>query len=499
MVQINSQNKRRTKLFFGIKPRTIFTVTIGLAVLILFSAEPVIYDPHSRHELMVRHIPRRVPSIKSPSTTTRYGMVQRQSLRINVLHEVDRLWEATSHQIQQVPTTNVRSYPRVILLDDVRGDFSRGPSNSTGSIKQGKRQVPSMGHSSCCDQEPDYYVHDFERPFLDDCEPRVQPNVHPTCNNLHELTLESDISLLSTTGSWRTAWKVDVEHPVVLKMLHWSRHFDHQAYDQHALDVIVMDELTASPYVIDAYGFCGQSVVTEWAPSGGRDYVKSYDIRSRQRLRIARDLARGLADLQALRHLGDYQSSPAHGAPTLVFAHNDINIANTIQMDGKLKWNDFNIGVLLRTSKESHSNSTTEMCDAPVRFKADLWRSPEEIRNTTYVRLDQTDVYGFGNILYQVMSRHQPWTHKEPEGKLNLDQIADRKREGGFPTIPEQYKNTTKPELQALLLATVSCYHPNPNKRLTAYELAHALSKVYDILQRKKKVTPVLLRDLFVR
>jgi hypothetical protein len=175
------------------------------------------------------------------------------------------------------------------------------------------------------------------------------------------------------------------KHEVVLKMLHLKRHFDHQSLELHALDAMVMDRLTASPHVVDAYGFCGQSVLTELAPTGGRDYVKQNEIRSRARLKIARDLAQGLADLQSLRHLSEYNSKHS---PMSVFAHNDINIANTIQVDGRVKWNDFNVGVLLRTQKKN----ATLPCGSPVRFKADMWRSPEEIRNTSYVHLEQSDM-----------------------------------------------------------------------------------------------------------
>jgi serine/threonine protein kinase len=159
--------------------------------------------------------------------------------------------------------------------------------------------------------------------------------------------------------------------------------------------------LTSSPYTVNEYGFCSQSVLTEWAPTGGRDHVKSYDIKSRERLKIARDLARGLADLQSLRHLHSYSDINR----TSVFAHNDINIANTVFVNGMVKWNDFNIGVLLRT--EIHNSA--KACGSPVLFKADMWRSPEEVRNTSYVQVEQSDVYGLGNVLYQVMTRHQPW------------------------------------------------------------------------------------------
>lgn len=97
------------------------------------------------------------------------------------------------------------------------------------------------------------------------------------------------------------------------------------------------------------------------------------------------------------------------------------------------------------------------------------------------------------------MTRHQPWTHKEPGGKLTVQDIAQRKLEGKLPTIPEQYYNTSKPALQTLLFATLSCYHPNPEKRPTSYQLAQALGKVYERLKQKKNMSAATIRDLFVK
>ena len=148
-------------------------------------------------------------------------------------------------------------------------------------------------------------------------------------------------SLLSMKGSWRSVWKVNDNEindnyyhhilqqsktnssvissaasiptlvttaspppsVVVMKVLHLHRRFDEESFNAHGTDIMVMDRLTASPYVVTAYSFCGQSVVTEYADTLGRDYVKRYDIGSQERLRVARDLARGLADVQALQPL----------------------------------------------------------------------------------------------------------------------------------------------------------------------------------------------------
>jgi hypothetical protein len=60
----------------------------------------------------------------------------------------------------------------------------------------------------------------------------------------------------------------------------------------------------------------------------------------------------------------------------------------------------------------------------------------------------------------------QPWTHKEPV-KLNNEDVVERKLQGIAPTIPEQYLNTTKKELQALYVATTACYQSDPQRRPT--------------------------------
>mmetsp|Transcript_18040 Transcript_18040/g.43685 ORF Transcript_18040/g.43685 Transcript_18040/m.43685 type:complete len:249 (-) Transcript_18040:78-824(-) len=204
-----------------------------------------------------------------------------------------------------------------------------------------------------------------------------------------------------------------------------------------------------------------------------------------------------------------------------VFAHNDINIANTVYVDGKVKWNDFNIGVFLRTPTNSSSMSSvtfpipdtnetfvtlddinskvsTELCPSPVMFRGDLWRSPEEVRNTSYVHLQMTDMYGFANILYQTMSRHQPWTHKEATGALSITEIAGRKRQGKVPVIPEQYRNATQRDLQSLYVATLASYHPNPPERPGSLRMATSLSALYNRIQNKTRLTRGMILDFFV-
>ena len=549
-------------------PQTLIVITVGIAVLVLYSLEhSLVYESTHMDIRLARPLrpwvqtssfadgaPPQIPAARrrEQSSTSRFGMIPKKYLRTSILRPLDTLDAKTDtsearRSIQQyrdtppegaiqndalhssedetvddnddnqdvTATPDTFTFPRVMNLYEWNQNLQLTLLSTNIPLTTPLPLDPYPVHfdiqtnNNLANNKTTTYeqeIFPFEREFFEDCEPIKTPQVHPTCNHLHEQTMQDDqTSLLSTKGSWRTAWTVRND-TAVLKVLQYSRSFDHGSYERHAMDVIVSDLLTASPYVIDAFGFCGQSILQEWAPSGARDVVKSYDIRNRQRLKIARDLARGLADLQALQAIphesfkdgGRLTLRDIPSPPQILFSHNDINIANTIYSDSRkvIKWNDFNIGVFLRTKKGS--NFTSE-CGAPVKFRADLWRSPEEVRNTSYVQLPYTDMYGFGNILYQVMTRHQPWTHKEPEGQLTVEQVADRKRKGILPTMPEKYLNATSKDLQIMLLATRSCYHPVPSKRLTAYELAHALSYLYDRLQNKQPVTSSMLRDFFMR
>ena len=105
---------------------------------------------------------------------------------------------------------------------------------------------------------------------------------------------------------------------------------------------MAMERLTSSPHVINIFGSCGNSVITEFA-DGERvgtlaDTKKKIPL---ERLKIARDIASGLADLHSID--GD----------EVTFVHFDVNLANVVSIGGRLKLNDFNIGVMLRRNQTS--------------------------------------------------------------------------------------------------------------------------------------------------
>jgi hypothetical protein len=385
-------------------------------------------------------------------------------------------------------------------------------SNNNNTVSIHVRTVERLG-GPCpyCEHEPDFHVWPFELPFIEQCTPMVpwQTHFYPVCNSMHELDLrvvdsntnednevnDNDdhirISLLSMKGSWRSVWTVlgggeplenrlplryRLHHNItvnntkagsipqaVLKMLKFtSREFDHESFQYHQVDAMAMERLTASPHIVDSYGFCGQSVLTEWAPISARDRVK-HQLTSAERLFMGRELAQALADVHSI----DYKN----GIDNATLTHNDLNMANVVvSLDGRLKLNDFNIGVLMRWNA-----SQSQPCGYPARFHNPLWKSPEEIRNTSYVNPALSDVYSLGNLLFYIMTKHQPWTHLEPSGAVVAEEVGRRKLKGILPTFPDRFVATNKTATQAMLYAVLSCYRTNPAERLTARELAAAM------------------------
>ena len=271
----------------------------------------------------------------------------------------------------------------------------------------------------------------------------------------------------------------------MLKLLHLRRNFTHDALEYHRVDAVAMERLTASPGIVSAFGFCGHSVLTELSSGSARLFVKDKQWKSTQRLALGRDLAQALADVHSI----DGTDQP----PSLT--HNDFNMANAVVVQGRVKLNDFNIGNLLRrnttatsttTTSSTNTTSTATTCQTPVRFAAPFWKSPEE-NHQTMVDGPPTDVYGLGNLLFQVLTRRQPWTHLEPGGKLTIPEIVQRKDDGIGPFVPEKIVQSKKISEQALYFAVQACFRKEPSERPTALQLAKGLGTALEWTQQKRK------------
>ncbi|KAL7581465.1 hypothetical protein ACA910_022040 [Epithemia clementina (nom. ined.)] len=328
-----------------------------------------------------------------------------------------------------------------------------------------------------------------------------QTSFHPSCNDIHALGLErlgdattpAQFHLFGTKGYWRNAWKVDAlsNDTVVLKTLKFKHNFEEAHFEHDRIDAVAMERLTASKHVINIFGFCGHSVVTEYA-NGKR--LGSLADRSKKiplaRLRIAHDIAEGLADVHGIDQ--DITTSGTGGVNTstddstvATFVHLDINPANVVSVGGTLKLNDFNIGILRRWNMTAGNRA--QPCGFPAQYPNPQWRSPEEARNESNLT-EKVDVYSMGHIFFRLICGHEPWNKLEPGGRPSTAAVTEAVQRGQLPTIPKHILDSTNEEIVAIRRAMLACYTVDPSKRPSARQIALQLQRELDRLEQQQQV-----------
>lgn len=110
-------------------------------------------------------------------------------------------------------------------------------------------------------------------------------------------------------------------------------------------DVLAMERLSASPFVLDIYGNCKGSHILEYA-SGRNLYAQIKNARSNgdkmspeTKLRIGYHVTKAVVDMHAID--GD--------VPSLV--HNDLCCDQYLLVDGVYKLNDFHLSSMVKTTR----------------------------------------------------------------------------------------------------------------------------------------------------
>ena len=239
----------------------------------------------------------------------------------------------------------------------------------------------------------------------------------------------------------------------------YEHNFEDAHFEHDRVDAVAMERLTSSPHVINMFGFCGHSVLTEFA-DGTR--VGELADKSKKtplaRLRIARDIATGLADVHGI-----------DGDGNATFVHLDINPANVMSIGGTLKLNDFNIGILLRWNVTSNTQ-----CGFPAQYPNPQWRSPEEAREEENLT-EKVDVFSMGHIFFRLVCGHEPWNKLEPGGRPTKEEVNEKVQRGVLPFVPDKIRNTEDREVAAIRDAMLRCYTFDPKERPSARDIANAL------------------------
>ena len=398
--------------------------------------------------------------------------------------------------------------PRIVILDEMNFQIeTRGRNKRRSSSIFGDWFLPMFDNDNSEDDEitTDFnttsaepqLIYEIAKDWYNSCDPCLALPIRPTCNSVHELLDMGGATfpekILGTNGSWRLVLKAN--ELSILKLLHLNRDFDKDSFQRHEIDNIVMEKLTASPYIISSFGFCGQSVITQLAPTPANRVTKNPKLSKTLRLKLARDLARGLAELHSMKRIDFRNESYKHSSPPMLyFAHQDINIGNVVSvMKDSIVWNDFNLGILSRHYRHNQS----AMCRVPVNFEGNIWRSPEEIRTIpgTLAQVQPCDIYSFGNILFQILTKHEPWKHLEEPYRPNITEVTTSKLQGKLPNLRAKHKESLKHLAnQVLWNAIQACYRMDPLERPTALDLAEGFDIAYQWSKTKSNASQTVAR-----
>lgn len=330
-----------------------------------------------------------------------------------------------------------------------------------------KRRKISVGKNAIKAQELLLDSREYEHSLADplergDCVAQYEWQKHsfPTCN----IILEQDMTnfrwgenktenlRLIGHGYWRDVWKVrDTRDLTVLKTMRWDHDFEDRNYDRHRRDAVAMEQLSSSRWIMDIYGFCGNSGVFEYADGGDLDDSLFSDDGEEwsgaEKLVVAYQVASGIADMH---------NSHKEGVPAIV--HADITPAQFVHVSsvGIYKLNDFNRCRFLAWNQRKNQTCTFHIGNNPGTF-----RSPEEYNYEG--ESEKVDVYSMGNILYSLLTGIYPF-----EKISKSEKVQNLVKKGIRPPISKSILNTSDPFEQTLLNATLACWVQDPQKRATA-------------------------------
>lgn len=156
----------------------------------------------------------------------------------------------------------------------------------------------------------EYLEHQTDAFETKDCKAMFpwQLQTFPTCNSLHETDMAHAYAhvhpptgsslVFLTSGFWRDVWLLhnatSLDGKAVLKTQRFMHIVTERNFDRNRRDALVMERLTKSRWILNVYGFCGNTGLYEYADGGDISttlWPESQDALGRQlKIRTANNL-----------------------------------------------------------------------------------------------------------------------------------------------------------------------------------------------------------------
>jgi len=251
-------------------------------------------------------------------------------------------------------------------------------------------------------------------------------------------------------------------------------------FEQTRIDSLAIERLTASPYILKEYAYCGYTIVSEAGELSLNDVFTDPGVSCLRRLSWGYGVASALSDIHST------DSSPLRsgdsGAPRPTLAHMDLTIENgLLRTDDSVVVNDFNDGIL-----PYFSESSGHMCRHRNERMFGLHyesRPPEQFTDEGYVSPDKVDVWALGIILVDLVLNCT-----RPFEELSYGELLEKQR---ILPVPRHLYESRETAILALLYAGLACLSPNAEDRPVAYQVAEGLGTAFKWIQQGKMTSTV--------
>lgn len=305
------------------------------------------------------------------------------------------------------------------------------------------------------------------------CEPLGdwQMTFHPTCQTFHEIDMtHANIQHLAR-GGWRSTFRFleNGNTPVALKVLRTKYYFEPFIYRRHIIDAVVSDRLSGSGIATDIYGYCGQSVINEYADMNLKTAVngwlkkeQSFHGTLRRRLEIGRDVTEAVAVLHERGVTVHHDLKLNNFVVQTTFGN--LHSANTTA----IKINDFNDAELIWRNTTDGGE-----CQFRRRYWRDGFKAPEQRLENGLT--SAIDVFALGGILYFLLTGVKPF-----EGGGQFSSVFQGSM-GKLPESPlEVLYVSDNPTIDEVWNLIIDCWADDPNDRPSAREVVKTLHSILE-------------------
>jgi hypothetical protein len=254
-----------------------------------------------------------------------------------------------------------------------------------------------------------------------------------------------------------------------------DKNYKTDRYEFVRMDALIMERLTASPRIVDIYGHCGVTVLTEFLPVELDGYAVPFQSKTRQTNKI--NLQREKNYVIPLNEINITQKlditlqmaeaiADLHGFEDGVIVHDDIQLVQYLfSGENKIKLNDFNRGELMLYDEQK---------GAYCRYRngpgGGDWRAPEEYLDDP---LDEKiDVFSFGNNVYSILTGAFVYYFED-----NFKNIKKMVIQGNMTKIDPRYRSRSYVEGK-LVEIIEKCWAYKVNDRPSIFQIIDELKAV---------------------